>query len=109
MRLLLIDGHYYVFRSFFAIRELRSSNGDATNAIYGFIKTVRRMLKDPRSRSLAEQFGGQWLGFNALHTTATPDRQGSRGGNVAYLDGSVVWKRLDDMARNETYSGSTGP
>ena len=45
-KLLLIDGHYYVFRSFFAIRELRSSNGDATNAIYGFIKTVRRMLKD---------------------------------------------------------------
>ena len=36
---------------------------------------VRRMLKDPRSRSLAEQFGGQWLGFNALHTTATPDRR----------------------------------
>lgn len=46
MRLLLIDGHYYVFRSFFAIQSLSNSRGDATNAIYGFIKTVRRMLKD---------------------------------------------------------------
>ena len=46
VKLLLIDGHYYVYRSFFAIRELANSKGDPTNAIYGFIKTVRRMVKD---------------------------------------------------------------
>lgn len=46
MKLLLIDGHYYVYRSFFAIRELSNSRGEPTNAIYGFIKTVRRMVKD---------------------------------------------------------------
>ncbi len=46
MKLLLIDGHYYVYRSFFAIRELSNSRGEPTNAIYGFIKTMRRMLKD---------------------------------------------------------------
>lgn len=46
MRLLLIDGHYYVFRSFFAIQSLSNSKGEPTNAIYGFIKTVRRMIKD---------------------------------------------------------------
>ena len=46
MKLLLIDGHYYVYRSFFAIRELSNSRGEPTNAIYGFIKTVRKMVKD---------------------------------------------------------------
>ncbi len=46
MKLLLIDGHYYVYRSFFAIRELSNLRGEPTNAIYGFVKTVRRMLKD---------------------------------------------------------------
>lgn len=46
MKLLLVDGHYYVYRSFFAIRELSNSKGDPTNAIYGFIKTIRRMVKD---------------------------------------------------------------
>lgn len=46
MKLLLIDGHYYVYRSFFAIRDLKNSRGEPTNAIYGFIKTVRRMVKD---------------------------------------------------------------
>jgi len=48
MRLLLIDGHYYVYRSFFAIQGLQNSKGDPTNAIYGFIKTVRRMVKDTK-------------------------------------------------------------
>ncbi len=34
---------------------------------------VRRMLKDPKSRALAENFGGQWLQFRALEST-TRDR-----------------------------------
>jgi mono/diheme cytochrome c family protein len=34
---------------------------------------VRRMLRDPRSRALAENFGGQWLQFRALESL-TRDR-----------------------------------
>lgn len=45
-RLLLVDGHYYLYRSFFAIRGLRNSKGEPTNAIYGFVKALRRMLAD---------------------------------------------------------------
>ena len=44
MKLLLVDGHYYVYRSFFAIRNLSNSKGEPTNAIYGFTKTLRRMV-----------------------------------------------------------------
>jgi len=46
VKLLLVDGHYYVYRSFFAIRNLSNSRGEPTNAIYGFAKTLRRMMKD---------------------------------------------------------------
>jgi DNA polymerase-1 len=46
VKLLLIDGHYYVYRSFFAIQNLSNSRGEPTNAIYGFTKTLRRMVKD---------------------------------------------------------------
>jgi DNA polymerase-1 len=46
MRLLLVDGHYYLYRSFFAIRGLRNSRGEPTNAIYGFVKALRKMLAD---------------------------------------------------------------
>jgi len=45
MRLLLIDGHYYVYRSFFAIPNLSNSHGEPTNAIFGFTKTLRLMVK----------------------------------------------------------------
>ncbi len=48
MKLLLIDGHYYAYRSFFAIQSLSNSKGEPTNAIYGFVKTIRRMIKDLR-------------------------------------------------------------
>jgi len=46
VRLLLIDGHYYVYRSYHAIQSLTSSRGEPTNAIFGFVKTIRKMLKD---------------------------------------------------------------
>lgn len=46
VKLLLIDGNYYVYRSFFAIRELSNSRGEPTNAIYGFVKVIRKMLRD---------------------------------------------------------------
>jgi len=45
---LLIDGHYYVYRSFHAIQTLNNSRGEPTNAIYGFVKTIRKMIKDFR-------------------------------------------------------------
>ena len=48
MKLLLIDGSYYAYRSFHAIRGLTNSQGEPTNAIFGFAKTVRRMIKDLR-------------------------------------------------------------
>jgi mono/diheme cytochrome c family protein len=35
---------------------------------------VRRMLRDPRARALAEHFGGQWLQFRALESI-TRDRE----------------------------------
>lgn len=46
MKLLLVDGHYYAYRSFFAIAGLTNSKGEPTNAVYGFTKALRRMLAD---------------------------------------------------------------
>ncbi|MBE2205220.1 MAG: flap endonuclease [Chthoniobacterales bacterium] len=46
MRLLLVDGHYYLYRSFYAIQGLRNSRGEPTNAIYGYAKALRKMLAD---------------------------------------------------------------
>ncbi len=53
MRLLLIDGHYYAYRSFFAIKGLTNSRGEPTNAVFGFAKALRKMLADVRPDAAA--------------------------------------------------------
>jgi DNA polymerase-1 len=42
-RLLIVDGHSYAYRAFYAIRSLSSPTGSATNAIYGFIRMLGKM------------------------------------------------------------------
>ena len=75
MKLLLIDGHYYVYRSFFAIRDLRKRDGTPTNAIYGFVKTVRRMVAD-----LAPDLGAvMWdMGLPQRRTELQPEYKQQR-------------------------------
>ena len=60
MKLLLIDGHYYVYRSFHAIQNLTNSKGEPANAVYGFVKTVRKMIKAVRP-DLAAVFWDQGM------------------------------------------------
>ena len=43
MRLLIIDGHAFAYRAFFAIRGLSSPYGRPTNAIFGFIKMLEKL------------------------------------------------------------------
>jgi DNA polymerase-1 len=43
-RLLIVDGHAYAYRAFYAIRALTSPDGVATNAIYGFIRMLDKVL-----------------------------------------------------------------
>ena len=44
-KLILIDGMGLLYRSFFAIKELSTSTGIATNAVFGFVRTLDR-IKD---------------------------------------------------------------
>jgi DNA polymerase I len=43
-RLLIVDGHAYAYRAFHAIARLRAPDGAPTNAIFGFIKALSRLL-----------------------------------------------------------------
>lgn len=44
--LYLVDGTYTVFRSFFAIAGLRAPDGTPTNGVFGFLSTVRKLLRE---------------------------------------------------------------
>jgi len=43
-RLLLVDGHAYAYRAFHAIRSLNAPDGTPTNAIYGFVKMLQKLV-----------------------------------------------------------------
>jgi DNA polymerase I len=43
-RIFLIDGNSLLFRAFYAIKRLSTSRGFPTNAIYGFISALRKLI-----------------------------------------------------------------
>ncbi len=54
--LYLIDGNSLLYRSFFAIQHLTNSQGFPTNAIYGFIATLRKLLEEAKPELLGIVF-----------------------------------------------------
>lgn len=54
--LYLIDGNSYIYRAFYAIRNLSNSKGFPTNAIYGFTTMLLKVIKDRRPEYLAIAF-----------------------------------------------------
>ena len=45
MKFILFDGNSFCYRAYYAIRDLRTSKGFPTNAVYGFISMLDKMLK----------------------------------------------------------------
>jgi len=51
--LYLIDGSSYIYRAFYAVKDLSTSRGLPTNAVYGFLGMLRRVLKEKSPTYLA--------------------------------------------------------
>jgi DNA polymerase-1 len=47
-RLYLIDGMSHIYRAYYAIRDLRTTKGFPTNAIYGFTSMLRKLIQDEK-------------------------------------------------------------
>ena len=55
-RLFLVDGSNYLYRAYYAIRDLSNSKGFPTNAIYGFTTMLLKLLKDWKPEYIAVVF-----------------------------------------------------
>lgn len=56
--LLIVDGHHFAYRSFYAIRSMAAPDGFPTNAIYGFIKMINRMRNRVKPTHIAVIWDG---------------------------------------------------
>lgn len=55
-RIILIDGSGYIFRAYYAIQRLSTSKGLPTNAVYGFVNMLLKVLEDEKPTKLAITF-----------------------------------------------------
>ncbi|MEL6186598.1 MAG: 5'-3' exonuclease H3TH domain-containing protein, partial [Myxococcota bacterium] len=55
-KLHLIDGSGYIFRAFYAVRNLSTAGGEPTNAIYGFSQMLEKTLREEKPTHLALVF-----------------------------------------------------
>ncbi|MDF0652167.1 MAG: DNA polymerase I [Nitrospira sp.] len=54
--LYLIDGSAYIYRAFFALPTLNNSKGLQTNAVYGFMTTLLKIIREHKPDGLAVAF-----------------------------------------------------
>lgn len=74
-RLLIVDGHAYAYRAFYAIRSLNSPTGQPTNAIYGFVKMLAKMRAAVSPSHLLVVWDG---GLSAERQAALPGYKAQR-------------------------------
>ncbi|MCK4423344.1 MAG: DNA polymerase I, partial [Candidatus Omnitrophica bacterium] len=63
MNLYLIDGNFLCYRAYYAISSLTNSRGKPTNAVYGFITTLNKLIKEKKPDLLAVCFDSKGLTF----------------------------------------------
>lgn len=73
--LYLVDGSSYIYRAYYAIRHLSSPSGHPTNAIYGFIQMLLKLLKDHNPRHVAVVFD---VGRVTFRTGIYPEYKANR-------------------------------
>lgn len=73
--LYLVDGSSYIYRAYYAIRHLSSPSGHPTNAIYGFIQMLLKLLKEYEPQHLAVVFDA---GRTTFRTELYPQYKANR-------------------------------
>ena len=56
MKLVVLDGNSIVNRAFFGVRDLRTSDGTPTNAVFGFLNILRRIVGEESPDALCVTF-----------------------------------------------------
>jgi DNA polymerase-1 len=56
--LFLIDASGYLYRSYHAIRGMTNARGESTNALFGFIRSLQKLIKDFSPEHLVAVFDG---------------------------------------------------
>jgi len=86
--LLIIDGHSVAFRAFYALPSdtFRTSTGQCTNAVYGFVSMLVRLLETERPTHVAVAFD---VSRHSFRTEEYPEYKGTRAETPPEFIGQV--------------------
>ena len=79
-KIFVIDASGYLYSSYYAIRNMSNSKGESTNALFGFIRSVQKLIKDFQPTHIVAVFDGPHNGKKReeiypeykAHRTAAP-------------------------------------
>ncbi|MBQ8498607.1 DNA polymerase I [Chlamydia sp.] len=57
-KLFILDASGFVFRAYFALPEMRGPNGESTQAVFGFIRSLDKLIKDLSPQYMVAVFDG---------------------------------------------------
>lgn len=57
-KIFILDASGYIYRSYFAIGQMTNSKGQSTNALFGFARSVQKLIKDFKPTHLVAVFDG---------------------------------------------------
>ena len=96
--LLIIDGHSMAFRAFYALpaETFRTTTGQHTNAVYGFVTMLLRLLESERPTRIAVAFD---VSRHSFRTEEYPEYKGTRAETPPEFVGQVelIGEVLDAM------------
>ena len=69
-KLMLLDGNSLINRAFYGVRPLNAPDGTPTNAVYGFLAILQKLLEDENPDGLAVAFDRKEPTFRHKHSEA---------------------------------------
>lgn len=90
--LYVIDASGYIYRSYFAIRNITNQKGQSTNALFGFIRSVQKLFKDFSVEHAVAVFDGPHSG--KTRETLFENYKAHRAATPPDLIYQLEWARL---------------
>jgi DNA polymerase-1 len=87
-RLYLIDGSSQMYRAYHAIRGLTGPDGRSTNAVYGFVTMLRKLINEQRPEFIAASFD---LAGPTFRSDLATDYKANRAPMPADLAEQIPW------------------
>ena len=89
--LFIIDAAGYAYRSYFAIRNMTNGKGDSTNSLYGFARSVLKILKDFKPEHCVAVFDGK--NNSRARTAIYPEYKANRQSMPPDLLHQIQWAK----------------